>query len=277
MQKLNLQEAIQLHATKKLVGVFEMSNADYHAAPGLSKSSLDNINESPFYYKWKVQNPEDLKESFIFGSAYHCQILEPHLFETLFYKTKTQPRDPKVDEQGRLPLSETNLEKITEMVKVINSNPKAKRLTDGWAETSFFWTDETGIQCKCKTDIITPAGIVVDLKTCQSIAPKEFSKTIHERRYQVQGAWILDGIGHALKQSGQNPFPVVPDSFVLLAQEKSEPFRWKSYQLGAASLGQGEEMYKANLATYARSVTTNQWPDLGDDIEEIECPVWSFK
>lgn len=276
MEKLSLKQAIDLHAQKKLCGVFEMTNEDYHSSPGLSKSALDNIAKSPFYYQWKLKNPDSLKESLIFGGAYHCKILEPHTFSKLYYLTDTQPRDPKRDEQGRAPLSKANEKKIDAMIAYFRTKPNAVRLISGQVELCFFWTDsETGIQCKCKTDVILSNGIVVDNKTCQSIDPRDFSSTIHDRRYQVQGAWILDGIRRTVEQSGID-FKI-PDSFVLLAQEKSEPFRIKAYNLGHASLAQGEQLYRANLETYAKCITTGEWPDLGDEISEIESPVWSFK
>jgi hypothetical protein len=266
VKKLTLNEAIELHAAKQLVGVFEMTNQEYHAAPGLSKSALDNINESPFYYKWKLDNPDDLSEALIFGSAYHAKVLEPHLFPILFFPTSTQPRAPKRDALGRAPLSEANSDKIDAMVKRLKSLPGASKLIVGQPELCFFWTDiETGIQCKCKIDVLSPAGVVVDLKTCQDASPKKFSATILDRRYQVQGAWILDGIRKAVEQSGIS-FPI-PDSFILLAQEKSEPFR----------VAQGEEMYRKDLETYAECVTKNEWPDYPDQVVDIECPIWSFK
>jgi hypothetical protein len=278
---LSLKEAYERFEQKTLCGAFKMSNRDYHAAPGISKTTLDNIEESPLYFRYSREMPLELKEPLIFGSVYHCLWLEDEPFEELFYITETQPKSPKIDAHGRWPISEANLAKIKLMLGQLARHKRAPSLKMGLREVSFFWTDpDTGILCKCKPDTLLLTGIVNDNKTTTNVKPEAFSRTISERRYHVQGAFILDGVRQALAQSGQDiGLERAPDTFVLTAQEKSAPFDILCSPVGPASLGQGEELYKKNLETYARCVRDDFWPgkDGGRDMEEIDCPLYTFK
>lgn len=278
---LSLKEAYERFEQKTLCGAFKMSNRDYHAAPGISKTALDNINESPLYFRYRLEMPLEVKESLIFGSAYHCLWLEDEPFDSLFYITETQPRSPKMDALGRWPISEANLSKIKLMLGRLAQHKRAPSLKMGLREVSFFWTDpETGILCKCKPDTLLLTGIVNDNKTTTDVDSRAFSDTIFKRRYQVQGAFILDGVRLALEQSGQDiGLERAPDTFVLTAQEKEAPFDILCRPLGPTSIVQGEELYKKDLETYARCVQDDVWPgkDGGRDMEEIDCPLYTFK
>lgn len=77
------QSEIVLH------GLIEgMTNADYHAAPGISKSQLDVAAISPLAYWDAYVNPEreprEEKHCFVVGSGTHALVLEPELFKQEF-------------------------------------------------------------------------------------------------------------------------------------------------------------------------------------------------
>ncbi len=70
----------------------DMSNADYHAAPGISKSQLDaiapEVGGSPLNYWDQHVNPDreprEEKHCFAVGSGTHTLVLEPHDFERTY-------------------------------------------------------------------------------------------------------------------------------------------------------------------------------------------------
>ncbi len=70
----------------------DMSNADYHAAPAISKSQLDAIapetGGSALNYWDQYVNPDreprEEKHCFTVGSGTHTLVLEPHLFEQTY-------------------------------------------------------------------------------------------------------------------------------------------------------------------------------------------------
>jgi PDDEXK-like domain of unknown function (DUF3799)/SAP domain len=72
------------HAT----GLLTLSNADYHAAPGLSSTQLKTISASPLAYWDAYINPEreprEDKHCFLVGDGTHKLVLEPGTFEQTY-------------------------------------------------------------------------------------------------------------------------------------------------------------------------------------------------
>lgn len=272
--KRTLAEVFELHEKRQLVGPMFLKNSDYHAAPGLSKSALDLIEESPKFYQYRLKNPEDLKEALIFGSGYHSVIMEDEPLDSLIYVTKTQPKEPTLDELGRAPLSEKNVAKIKAMQAAFMRDRLApKLLQNALIEVSFFWTDkDTGILCKCKPDIwLLEKLLLIDLKTCADTGKGPFKRAVKDCRYHVQGAFFIDGIAQSLRQAGIDVQGHEPTQFALAAQEKSEPFDIGFHQLGPRSLVTGEIQYRRNLETYAECVRTGNWPGkTGSKFVELE-------
>ena len=68
-------------------GVYHnITNADYHAGPGVSKSQLDDIALDPAIYLWRKHAPVDTEKTAALdmGSALHCLLLEPDEFDKRF-------------------------------------------------------------------------------------------------------------------------------------------------------------------------------------------------
>jgi exodeoxyribonuclease VIII len=64
-------------------GVYpDLSNAEYHGGPGVSKSILDLVARSPMHAKCRLDAANDNTPTTAqaFGTAFHTLILEPHLF-----------------------------------------------------------------------------------------------------------------------------------------------------------------------------------------------------
>lgn len=279
MDKISLKDILSLHEKRELVGAFRITNDEYHASPGLSKSALSDLLVSPAYYRYRVQNPVKSSKDMIMGSVYHCLLLKDEPFEDLFYITKTQPMDSKLDDKGREPISEANLELVKNAVEKFEKNLLATAMLDGLREIAFFWTDkETGVLCKCKPDcIISNKGVVMDLKFTRDISQNGFSRDMVERSYHIQAAFYLDGVRQSLEQSGQDLGIKLPDSFIFAAQEKAEPFDIGFYSVGPFSLQMGEEEYKKALSIYAECANKNEWPGITQGkIKEIELPAWYF-
>lgn len=64
-------------------GVYpDISNADYHGGPGISKSGLDLIRRSPMHYRAVVdaEHDRDPTQAQAVGTAFHALLLEPEVF-----------------------------------------------------------------------------------------------------------------------------------------------------------------------------------------------------
>lgn len=270
---LTLIEAQTLFEQKELVGLFFMKNEEYHAAPGLSKSSLDNMSQGPEYFKYKLENPDDMSTALIVGSAYHNLLMNDEPFDDLFYITKTQPQKPVRDDRARQPLSQANFELCDDMVSKFKSDPiNAMLLKDAIFEIAYFWIDEeTGVQMKGKDDIWLPEKrILIDPKTIADL--NKIHWAVKDRRYYVKAALSLDGMGLAMKQSGKDYGYKNPDIFLLTFQEKSAPFRVRRRNFGPNSLVFGEKKYREDIDLYVKCETSGRWIDeetLSVEIEAI--------
>lgn len=276
--KLTKEQALQLHAEGKLVGAFRMTNADYHAAPGISKSALDNIAISPKRYQWALKNPDDLATALIYGGAYHCLLMKDEPFETLYYITKTQPTKPVRDEHGRAPLSEKNLAEINFMVGEAKKSTIIQGiLKDGLIETSFFAIEPTtGVLVKTKIDVLMPNATAIDFKTAASTDNHSLQNAMMDRRYHVQGAFGLDVTRLALEQSGQDIGIPCPDVFALISQAKDDETAEIDYApIDPTSMVVGHKEYLENLETYVECVKTGKWPQKAPEkFVERGLPVW---
>ncbi|VFS64078.1 Exodeoxyribonuclease 8 [Kluyvera cryocrescens] len=65
---------------------FDISNEDYHAGDGVSKSQLDMVAMSPALLKWQKAAPVDTEKlkALDMGTALHCLLLEPDEFDKRF-------------------------------------------------------------------------------------------------------------------------------------------------------------------------------------------------
>ncbi len=75
---------------------FDISNEDYHAGDGVSKSQLDMVAKNPALLKWVQAAPEDeeKKSALDMGTALHCLLLEPRrIRQTLHCFTEVRSSD----------------------------------------------------------------------------------------------------------------------------------------------------------------------------------------
>ncbi|EKA6606619.1 PD-(D/E)XK nuclease-like domain-containing protein, partial [Salmonella enterica] len=65
---------------------YDIPNEAYHAGPGVSKSQLDDIADTPAIYLWRKNAPVDTEKtkSLDTGTAFHCRVLEPDEFSKRF-------------------------------------------------------------------------------------------------------------------------------------------------------------------------------------------------
>ncbi len=280
----------------------DISNEEYHAGPGISKSGLDDINQSPEKYHALHLNPDrpqrKAKAGQLEGNLAHCSILEPDQFSRRYAMTPSNaPRKPSIRQrEAKKPSSET-LDAIawwdswteeTAGAEIITSsqydaamrqadsarkNPDVLEvLSNGDAEVSAYWIDEeTGELCRCRPDWTHPVGsssvIIMDVKTYSSADPDEFRRQAARKRYHVQDAFYSDGYGIA---AGTDVL-----AFLFLAIETEWPFAVSLTQLDDPSRELGYMAYRRNLDAYHKCRTTGIWPGY-KGIKTITLPRWAF-
>ncbi|SIR65764.1 exodeoxyribonuclease VIII [Aeromonas sp. RU39B] len=189
--------------------VFGLSNEEYHAGPGVSKSQLDQIAESPATYMWAKHAPvdEEKLKAFDMGSATHCRILEPDEFKDRFIiapEFNRRTTAGKADEAeflancsqtGKTVISAEDGRKLELMRDSVFAHPDARWLLEqaGHSEASFYWIDqETGELCRIRPDRhLTEHPIIIDVKTVADMG--RFEQHVEEFRYHVQDAMYSEG------------------------------------------------------------------------------------
>ena len=253
-----------------------MSNADYHAHSAISKSGLDLIEKSPAHFFYAER--EKTKEMVI-GSAFHDLVLLPETFNELYiikpaemnFSTKAGKEwKQQSEESGKEILTEEEFKQISAMKESVLAHHAAGRLlSSGKPETSIFWKDEIGVECRCRPDFININNVIVDLKTTTDASPKGFAKSVANFRYHVQDTYYCHGYKHA--------FGELPRGFVFVAIEKKPPYAVGVYTLDDLAKAKGEMRFKENLLSYKQALAENAWHAFSQKIETLSLPNWAFK
>ena len=275
------------------LGVFDLSNEQYHASEGISRSKLWTFKELPykFYYKYlsgDYAKPKETK-AFYLGSLVHTLVLEPHLFDQEYcmapvlepmpeavllkdvgreqyeqikaVRAEIAARNNAIKTEFEASLSskaivnENDLALANAMRSAVMRNSTAAELMEGAKmEKSIYWKHEpTGLICKARPDI-WQGRIVSDLKTTLDAGFRGFQLTAHKDGYFLQAAMIYE----ALKSIGE-PF----ENFVYICVEKTAPHAMGLYMLDEETLQFGIEMFHALMERIAICFEKNVWPDYG--------------
>lgn len=229
----------------------DISLTEYHSMEGWSKTKLDRLNKSVQYMLLCDEKQQKPTPAMIFGAAFHSAVLTPELYKNEYIAIPECDRRTKLGKEvyseflecsgDKTALDTKSWELIQLMKDAIFKHPLAAAfLKNGEAEQSFFWEDsETGLMCKCRPDYLTHTNICVDIKTTDDATYNSFQRSSLKFRYDVQGAFFMDGIFQATNR--------LVEDFVLIAIEKTPPFGIMIYVMDNAFVDHGRLMYKENL------------------------------
>lgn len=259
----------------------DLAPDEYRKAPGISKTGLDRIAQSPAHYKAYLEGEFKETPALRFGRVAHMAILEPERFAVEVVQEPDIPS--KVTKEGKKRWAEfqeihkgctiikaEDMNKIKKIRESILAHDAARKLLDypGKSEVSYFWKDpETGQECKCRVDYVRADGILVDFKTTEDASPRTFTKAVANFRYHVQDAFYSDGVG--LTTLG----PI--KAFVFLVAEKSPPFGVATYILDPYAVMVGRKLYQRDLRRYAECMESQSWPAYSEKIEPLTLPGWA--
>jgi hypothetical protein len=267
------------------------SNEDYHANKEyIGSTSLKKYMKSPLYYKEAIQ--EDTP-ALIFGSAYHCFVLEPELFAKEYYVLDPEDRPDKTktmaandNKYWKADLVDTYQDKlisidIFNVLKAMKarlfSHPYARYLLTGGENEVSHYTEYDGVKVKIRTDsIIEKKCIIADLKTCQDASKDKFPNNSAEFGYHFSGAFYTDVAQHIY-----NTFQTW--KFYIIAQEKKAPYLFNIFRLSSQALAIGNYEYKQCLDQHVYCEQTGEYRGLdifADNefgINELNVPAYKVK
>ncbi|EKS2303771.1 PD-(D/E)XK nuclease-like domain-containing protein, partial [Salmonella enterica] len=260
---------------------YGISNENYHAGPGVSKSQLDDIADTPALYLWRKNAPVDTTKTKMLdlGTAFHCRVLEPEEFSNRFIvapefnrRTNAGKEEEKTfleecARTGRTVLTAEEGRKIELMYQSVMALPLGQWLVEsaGYAESSVYWEDpETGILCRCRPDKIIPEfHWIMDVKTTADI--QRFRTAYYDYRYHVQDAFYSDGY--------RAQFGEIPTFVFLVASTTAECGRYpvEIFMMGEDAKLAGQREYRRNLQTLAECLNNDEWPA----IKTLSLPRWA--
>ncbi|EKR4095267.1 exodeoxyribonuclease VIII, partial [Salmonella enterica] len=249
---------------------YDIPNEAYHAGPGVSKSQLDDIADTPAIYLWRKNAPVDTEKtkSLDTGTAFHCRVLEPDEFSKRFIiapEFNRRTSAGKEEEEtfleecartGRTVLTAEEGRKIELMYQSVMALPLGQWLVEsaGYAESSVYWEDpETEILCRCRPDKIIPEfHWIMDVKTTADI--QRFRTAYYDYRYHVQDAFYSDGY--------RAQFGEIPTFVFLVASTTAECGRYpvEIFMMGEDAKLAGQREYRRNLQTLAECLNNDEWP-----------------
>lgn len=262
-----------------------MTEREYRAKPGISRSELWKLRESPEKFKWYKEHPERPSPALLFGQAVHKLLLEPDGFESEFAVIPEVDRRTKSGREEYGAFLDENKEKgvITiemfqtawEMAEKAKQEPFVRKLLNGEREKPFFWTDEvTSEDCKCRVDCLTDIGgkpYIIDYKTCADASNDAFMRDAIRWGYHLQAAMYSDGVEHNIGEK---------TAFVFVAQEKTPPYAVNLFQADEAFVQYGYDVFRELMGVWHYCRTTNDYFGyLGKQkiINNLQLPAWMAK
>lgn len=260
-----------------------LSHDEYHERRlgVVSKSGLDHLLRSPAHYKaWVEGQDEEPSDALMFGSAFHCALLEPERYAKVYavepefgdcrFKENRATRDTwRAQHAGATLIDESTAETIAAMVDAVHSHPLAgKMFRDGKSELTVKWTDEeTGLPCKCRADYyVERLGMVLDAKSTDDARPDAFKRSIVKYGYHRQDAIYRAGFAAA-------GAPI--QHFLFIAVEKRPPHAVAIYSLDQEAIAKGHVAIRNGIETMARCVASGQWPGYSNSIVTLDLPPWA--
>lgn len=258
----------------------------YHGGPGISKSGLDDIEQSPAIFYGRHLDPTrpapERKAGQLEGNLTHCAVLEPAEFDKRYavgpdVSTRAVKawKEFEAANPDRICIKPGEYDIAMRQAESIRRLPEiAEALQCGQAEVSAYWQDAvSGELCRCRPDWVHECGtrqaILCDVKTCGDASPAEFRRQIARKRYEVQSAFYSDGYAAA---SGREVL-----AFVFVAVESEWPYAACALMLDEESVDAGRRKYRRNLDTYAECRRTGVWPGYSSQIEIVRLPQWAME
>jgi len=271
---------------------------DYYKVDAISASGLKAMKKSPAHYRAMVDEPYETTPGQILGSATHCAILEPELFDTR-YTVMPDGLDLRskagkeayalIQAAGKERLSQVQMDDIRAMQTSALAHPVYARLLEigHMAEQEFYWDCGScypsvfGGMChpttpaKMKPDLIVPPcpeypnGLVLDLKTCGSALSREFARTAIRMDMHIQAAFYVDNLA---KIWGTNGIP----EFWWMAIETKRPYLNALYRASDGFIQSGRENVDTMLQLYVDCISSGEWHGYTREVEELDIPAWFY-
>lgn len=262
-----------------------VTDKEYRAHAGISRSELFKMSESPEKFKYYQEHPEEPTPALIFGQLLHAMALQPETVADLFAVAPNVDRRTKAGKEAfaefeatakdKTVVTEEMLEKAAAMCDALSKDVFVTKLLKGKKEVPFFWSDDlTGEPCKCRVDCLTELGdrlIVVDLKSADDASNVAFMRSAVKYGYDLQSAMYSRGVEAC---TGKKPL------FVFVVIEKNPPYAINILQADDLFIRRGNDLFREYMGMYHDCNVSGVWYGyLGkyNQINNLALPAWLAK
>lgn len=267
------------------VGPRWMSNADYHAGPGLSSSLLASIAGSCVGDGLLGRDGDGVPSgAMMLGSAIHARILgtdervEVHGCKYASGAKRDEAVSALLDDGADIVIHADEVATIDAVEASVLDHPEARRLLDeaDMREVSLFARDEeTGLMLRVRPDAMESGGPLLDVKTTsKAIDPDSWGKAIWDRGYHVAAALYRDVICDV---DGIDPGPMHH-----IVVSTTAPHHVRVYVIGEDTERAGRAAYRRALDEYAQWLKEARehgqaWAGPSREVEIIDAPAWALR
>lgn len=259
------------------------TNAEYHAGPGVSGSTLVKLMQTAA--PAKAAQPVPRSKALRLGSLLHTATLEPHRLAEEFAEvphsmmtgagaissSKTaEAWKARQLEAGKEIVTPSELAEALAMAAAVHDHSTASQYVQAPAIEVSGYFDADGVLVKIRPDARHPgAGWMACLKSAQSAEPDVFARDAINYGYDLKAALQLD-VGNAL-----DPFAEYT-RFLWVVVEKCPPHLVAVYD-AEDFLERGVEQYTAALARYRAllDVPREEWPGYPEGVQPLQRPRWA--
>jgi len=256
----------------------------YHAWEGLSRSRCWTLyGETPARFKWEQDHPDETTtKAMRDGAAIHMMLLEPERFKAEYivggpvnertgkpFGEETKAYAEWSAAQAKPVLPQATYDTGLALSQAIHADPYlGKLLATMKTEVSLQWTQaESGLLLKGRLDAVnTHAGVIVDLKTCQSASAQRFGSDAYRNGYLFQAAMYAEGLkacGHEFK------------TYILAALEKEPPYQIQCFRIGEEQIELGRAQVADALRSLALCEKYQDWPAYPTGLQDLLLPGWA--
>jgi hypothetical protein len=259
---------------------YNQSEFDYRRAEGVNQSSLKKILQSPAHYQAALKNKLIPTPAMEMGTALHCLTLDgKEAFEAQYVK---KPDGIKLTtKEGKEWKASVGRKKVLSVGgkddpwnSVLGMDESLRRLAyfdpsqDNYIkhnEVSVYWEWE-GVECKARLDRVDyENGLVLDLKTTDSIEPEIFTKKVIGLGYDFQAAYYAKAAEVAFGK---------PFGFVFAAVERKAPFTVDLFEVDEEMMAEGIAKCEAALRLYRKCSESGEWPNREPLVRKLSYPSW---
>ena len=220
-------------------GLHRLPDSEYFAIDLPSSSGTKTLlTGTNAHLAAERETPREENEAFTLGAYLHALLLDPESIETNFIalgdidrrtkegKAEWESAQRRATLSGARIITRPLVQQATAMAHAVRENPAAAQLLNTLTDREITIIGEIGGRpAKAKVDgIVRLAGacIVLDIKTTESAAPRDFAASAAKFGYFHQAAFYRRLVEQNVS---------VMDDFVILAVEKKAPYLTAVYRL----------------------------------------------